>query len=113
MIVSTIVRCSIHIKCCFKNVTCIQQALREMSRDKSDVELEKNADACDMTESDIEPTDDSIREQEIYACSTPEQKKVHACNKCDQLANKITRLQKKISWLKKSKQKLNDSLNMV
>ena len=47
-----------------------------MSRDKRDVELEKNADACDMTESDIEPTDDSIRKQEIYACSTPEQEKV-------------------------------------
>ena len=59
MIVSTIVRCSIYIKCCFKNVTCIQQALREMSLIKAMLSWKKNADACDMTESDIEPTDDS------------------------------------------------------
>ena len=35
------------------------------------------------------------------------------CIKCDALASRVIKLQKKISWLKKSKQKLNDSLNAV
>ena len=35
------------------------------------------------------------------------------CSKCDALASRVIKLQKKISWLKKSKQKLNDSLNAV
>ena len=35
------------------------------------------------------------------------------CSKCDALASRVIKLQKKISWLKKSKQRLNDSLNVV
>ena len=35
------------------------------------------------------------------------------CSKCYALASRVIKLQKKISWLKKSKQKLNDSLNTV
>ena len=91
-------------------VTChLQQALREVSRIESDVdtiveksedEMEQNADVCDMPESiATEPTKD-----------TPDDE---MCSKYDAPANRVIKLQKKISWLKKSKQKLKDSLNMV
>lgn len=63
--------------------------------------IERNADVCDMTESvGIEHTNDT-------------QEQVRMCSKCDALASRVVKLQKKISWLKKSKNKLNDSLNVV
>lgn len=79
-----------------------------MSRTESDVdsvgnEMGQNADVCDMKESiGFECTND-----------TGTQEQDEKCTKCDVLANRIVNLQKKISWLKKSKQKLNDSLNVV
>ena len=81
-------------------VTChLQQALCEVSCiennvdtivEKSEDEMEQNADVCDMPESiATEPTRD-----------TPDDE---MCSKCDTLANRVIKLKKKISWVKKSK----------
>jgi vacuolar-type H+-ATPase subunit H len=87
-----------------------QQALREVSRIESDVdpvvetiedEIQQNDDVQDATESDTEvPNEVPNDTREI-------------CSKCDVLAKKVIQLQKKISCLKQSKQKLSDSVNVV
>ena len=92
----------------FKNVTCnFQQALREVTRTVGPVvknieyEAEPNAGVLDMPESiGMEPKNDSQDQDRM-------------CSKCYVLADKVVKLQKKISWLKKSKKRLNDSLNVV
>lgn len=89
--------------CCLKNVSCyLQQALREVSRIVRDVDpaVENIEDAIERNAVGIEPTNDT-------------QEQVTMCSKCDALASRVVKLQKKISWLKKSKKKLNDSLNVV
>ena len=64
-------------------------------------ETEEIADVPDMTESiGTEHTSDTRQNES-------------SCSKCDALASTVIKLRKKISWLKKSKQKLNDSLNAV
>ena len=63
-------------------------------------EIEQNTDVCDMAESNNEPTNDTREPDEI-------------CSKCEEQTNKVIKLQKRIRWLKKSKQKLNNSLNVV
>ena len=67
-----------------------------MSRTETDVdhvetidEIEQNTDVCDMAESNNEPTNDTREPDEI-------------CSKCDELANKVIKLQKRIHWLKKN-----------
>ena len=100
-----------HTTACYKNFTChTQQALREVSRIIDPVvetieddldEIQQNDDVQDATESDTEvPNEVPNDTREI-------------CSKCDVLAKKVIQLQKKISCLKQSKQKLSDSVNVV
>ena len=77
--------------------------------------------------SDADPVAENIKEEEIeQIADVPDvaesigtehtsdtRQNESTCSKCDALASRVIKLQKKISWLKKSKQKLNDSLNAV
>ena len=78
-------------------------------------------------ESDADPVSENIEEEETEQIAdvpdmaesigtehTSDTRQIEGtCSKCDALASRVIKLQKKTSWLKKSKQKLNDSLNAV
>ena len=74
-------------------------------------------------ESDADPVAENIEEEETEqiadvldmaeSIGSDTRQNESTCSKYDALASRVTKLQKKISWLKKSKQKLNDSLNAV
>ena len=76
-----------------------------MSRIESEVvsETEDTQSSAEM--------DTSIDGFEETSCAFDrEDGKAENCQNCDKLAKKVTRLQKKVSWLKRSKQKLQESI---
>lgn len=86
----------------------IQQILREVSWNEGEVVSETE---------DIHPSvevDSSVNfcEEPSGSGTTIEDDhgKAKICANCDDLARKVTRLQKKVSWLRKSKQKLHERL---
>ena len=78
-------------------------------------------------ESDADPVAENIEEEENeQIANVPHMAEIigtehtsdagqneSTCSKCYALASRVIRLRKKISWLKKSRQKLNDILNTV
>ena len=86
----------------------IQQILREVSWNEGEVVSETE---------DIHPSVEV--DSSVNFCGEPsgsgtiiedDHGKAKICANCDGLARKVTRLQKKVSWLRKSKQKLHERL---